>query len=149
MEILSGFISKISTFSLTRHHSLKRFHFFSPLVIASLMLVPGQVLGLYLPIFESCQSKGKGKAPYITLHHIHTLFFSLSLRQSQNKDKIKTTQRPNKDKTKTKQRQNKDKDNLTCSIQAAHLLVLAKAKWFEAQKREGKVVMNKEGSSSL
>ena len=122
--------------------------------------VPGQVLGLYLSISESCQSKGKGKAPYITLHHIHTLFISLSLRQSQNKDKIKTTQslnkdkikttqRPNKDKTKTKQRQNKDKDNLTSSIQASHLLVLAKAKWFEAQKREGKVVMIKEGSSSL
>ena len=28
-KILSGFISKISTFSLTRHHSLKRFQFIS------------------------------------------------------------------------------------------------------------------------
>ena len=33
---------------------------------------------------------------------------------------------------------NKDKDNQTYSVQAAHLLLLAKAKWFESQKREGK-----------
>ena len=100
------------------------------IVIASNMLVPGQVLGLYLPIFESCQSKGKGKAPYITLHHtypLHLLVFE----------------------TKSKQRQDEDKDNLASSIQAAHLLVLAKAKWFEAQKREGKFIINKEVSSSL
>ena len=32
----------------------------------------------------------------------------------------------------------KDKDSLTSSVQAAHLLLLAKAKWFESQKRAGK-----------
>ena len=33
-------------------------------------------------------------------------------------------------------------------VQAAHLLVLAKAKWFEAQKREGKDILDMEAKSN-
>ena len=114
-----------------------------------MLVFQDKFLAYICPYLRAVNPKAKVRHHILPYIIIHTLFISLSLRQSQNKDKIKTTQRPNKDKTKTKQRRNKDKDNLTCSIQAAHLLVLAKAKWFEAQKREGKVVMNKEGSSSL
>ena len=76
-----------------------------------------QLLVLYLPLSESSQSQGKGKlSVYVSRDDWESLLRSCTLYK------------------------------LIFHLQASHLLSLAKAKWLEAQEKDGKAIgESKEG----